>query len=249
MAYSNTLETSLKKVINYSEKLPPELLLAELNNVPFKTILRVSAHDGIFEVPLIVRKSLEGIINQNLISVQHSNDYILDTLYPLCSESIIIQRKTFDTIIKLFFLDSGWELRKIRLNDGSIYYGNRGIILDANFNPILLITLKAELVDNVCKYKNIVIHISPSVFTNQTLLINKGIIKKIIPFYIENKFYNPIVNNFYDSGYFLDKTEFVIDSFDDFIYNPIKPSPSFCTNESMNQCILDHVHNILDNLE
>jgi hypothetical protein len=97
--------------------------------------------------------------------------------------------RTSEALIKRFFTSGSncGYLFKGHLGD-RIYYGNRGILLDSNYNLLFLATVEpgTNLLTN---FKNI--YISPKVFTNLTDLINKHIVQKIIPYFC---LYNPSVN-------------------------------------------------------
>ena len=131
-----------------------------------------------------------------------------------------------------------------------MYYGGKGIILDGNFNPLLLCTLLARIVKeeggDVLTYYRPVCHINPKVFIESDKLVNKGIIKKLIPYYsnYDTCFPRGIrrnTNNDPES----EKVKVIIDDFSHLFIEPVKPTPSSCSNESLNQCLVDNVEDIL----
>ena len=151
--------------------------------------------------------------------------------------------------MKISFANTSYESRllKITTNKGEVYYGGKGIIFDGNYNPLLLCTLKARRVvtekEKYTAYYRPVCYVSPRVFEEPNTIVNKGIIKKLIPFYTSHNMDFPL-------GLFRDKAEdrkvqVVIDNFDRFFVKPVKPSPSTCSNELLNQCLIDNIEDIM----
>lgn len=74
----------------------------------------------------------------------------------------------------------------VTMSSGATYYGLPGMIFDADFNPLLMMTSSVENVDIDGTIRMYIIkhncRVSPAVFQNQDRLIEKTIIKKIIPF-------------------------------------------------------------------
>ena len=112
-------------------------------------------------------------------------------------------------------------------------------------------TLLAKIVDfeEVGKrslYYRPVCYVHPKVFDELTKLLNKGIITKLIPFYTNVEIDTPrhyreqFLNNFEDK-----KVKVIIDNFDRFFTKPIKPTPSTCSNEILNQCIVDNIEDVI----
>lgn len=85
--------------------------------------------------------------------------------------------------------------------------------------------------------------INPIVFEEPNNLINKGIIKKLIPLYtsINIRFPQNGFTNNADSR----KVEVIIDNFDKFFISPIKPTLSNNINETLNKCLNDNIEDIL----
>ena len=106
-------------------------------------------------------------------------------LFPL--DYIPVVRKTFGTMIKDLSVYRGiGELNTTKDKDGNIYYGCKGLILDNNFNPLVLttITYKGEGEELV---KTFTVRISPRVFLiNKTM--EKGIQKYLMEFYSNTQF-------------------------------------------------------------
>ena len=106
-------------------------------------------------------------------------------LFPL--DYIPVIRKTFGIMIKDLSIYRGLgELNKIKDKDGNIYYGCRGLILDRDFNPLVLTTInyKGEGKELV---KTFTVRISPKVFLRDSIM-EKGIQKYLLEFCSSNQF-------------------------------------------------------------
>lgn len=70
-----------------------------------------------------------------------------------------------------------YHLIKLKTKKEEVYYGTNGIILDSNFNILIMLVLRAipgEILDAIC-------YINPKVFLNEKGTVEKIIIKKILP--------------------------------------------------------------------
>lgn len=228
-------------------------LTLDSNNV-FSRSLVVDITGDDIEIPSIVRVYCEKIIRDNLIySYIQKAERIILSLYTNSSNQ---SRKTFNSIMKEFFCQVSFNQRllKVTTNGGETYYGGRGLILDGEFNPLLMCGLKARKVVTkddegaevvFMQYYRATCHVSPIVFAEPNKLINKGIIKKLIPLYttIGTNFPNnfEILKSSPDSM----KVEVIVDDFSKFFITPIAPTPSKSSNEALNKCLNDNIEDIL----
>lgn len=222
-------------------------LTLDSNNVFSRSII-VDLNKDEIELPVIAIRHFEEAAGSSIIPSFSVEKVIL----PLYNNTYDQSRRTFDTIMAQFFANTSYESRllKIITNKGEVYYGGKGIILDGNFNPLLLCTLLARIVKeeerDVLTYYRPVCHINPKVFIESDKLVNKGIIKKLIPYYSNYDTCFPrvvrrTVNNDPES----EKVKVIIDDFSHLFVEPVKPTPSSCSNESLNQCLVDNVEDIL----
>lgn len=259
MEFNSTFIRSIHNIFSsYDGNLSGDQLIKELslehNNV-FNRYLVTNIGGDELEIPIIAREHIEQIISNNMglffgeLSVQ-------TITLPLYENSLPQQRRTFDSFINQFFIhtDYGRRLQKITSNKGEVYYGGKGLIFDDKYNPLMLCTLKARrvLVDNIPKivYFKPIVYVNPIVFIEPDKLINKGIIKKVIPYYIVRSvslpvsryisFYNEPVNNMDN-----DKAAIIIDSLDRFFIKPTVPKPQSCINESLNECLVNNIDDVL----
>ena len=126
-------------------------------------------NDNIKEVPSY------NIIVSNKYSYLFSLDYVP------------IVRKSFGIMIKDLSIYRGvGALNQTKDKDGNIYYGCRGLILDSDFNPLVLTTInhKGEGEELV---KTFTVRISPKVFLRDSIM-EKGIQKYLLEFCSSNQF-------------------------------------------------------------
>lgn len=222
------------------------------NNMFSKSLVVDTTGDNI-EIPSIARTYYENIIRDNLI---HSNIRVERIILPLYTNGNSQSRRTFNGIMRGFFCEPLFNQRvlKVTTNKGDTYYGGYGLILDEEFNPLLMCGLKARKVISErggdaevvhIQYYRTVCHVSPIVFTEPNKLINKGIIKKLIPLYTTMDIHFPNVSVGTSNSPDSRKVEVIIDDFSKFFISPIVPTPSKCSNDTLNKCLNDNIEDIL----
>lgn len=230
---------------NPTSRLERELSL-DSNNV-FRRSLIIEVNDEV-EIPVIAREYFENLVLEKI-------NYPLAVgtkriILPLYDNAPSQERRTFDSIIMQMFNNVRFDMRlqKITTNKGEVYYGGKGIIFDESYAPLLLCTLAARKVHteesgNSMVYYRPVCHVSPKVFLESDKLINKGIIKKLIPFYTSKEVSFP--NCMFGVNPESKKVKVVVDNFDKFFIEPIKPTPSAITNDALNECLIDNMDDIM----
>ena len=230
------------------DKLERHLSL-DSNNV-FRKSLVIEINNDEVEIPVIAREHFEELVSDNM-------DYptimgIKRIILPLYDNTLSQERSTFNSIIAHLFTNVGYgqRLQKITTNKGEVCYGGKGVIFDESYTPLLLCTLTARSVHtedngNTMVYYRPVCHVSPKVFLESDKLINKGIIKKLIPYYT-NRDINPPRSNYNFSSNLEDrKVKVIVDDFNKFFIEPIKPTPSACSNDALNECLIDNMDDIM----
>lgn len=250
--YEMTMPFCFPQSIHSNPSLANNLTL-DSNNVFSKSLVIDSTGDDI-EIPSIARAHYESIIRDSLT---YSNvEKTILSLYTNCSSQ---SRRTFNSIMREFFclVSFNQRLLKVTTSKGETYYGGCGLILDEGFNPLLMCGLKARkriTEDDGCigvsiQYYRAICRVSPAVFAEPNKLINKGIIKNLIPLYttmdidfsIASPIASPNISNNPDSR----KVEVIIDDFSKFFITPIAPTPSKCSNDALNKCLNDNIEDIL----
>ena len=250
MEFSIRFAHGVRSVFNSSDYNNPTQLERELsldsNNV-FRRSLIIEVNDEI-EIPVIAREHFEDLVLEKI-------NYPLAVgtkriILPLYDNAPSQERRTFDSIIMQMFNNVGFNMRlqKITTSKDEVYYGGKGIIFDESYAPLLLCTLAARKVHteesgNSMVYYRPICHVSPKVFLESDKLINKGIIKKLIPFYTSKEVSFP--NYRFGVNPESKKVKVVVDNFDKFFIEPIKPTPSAITNDALNECLIDNMDDIM----
>ena len=250
MEFSIRFAHGVRSVFNSSECNNPTQLERELsldsNNV-FRRSLIIEVNDEV-EIPVIAREHFEDLVLEKInYPLAVGTKRIILPLYDNASSQ---ERRTFDSIIMQMFNNVGFNMRlqKITTSKDEVYYGGKGIIFDESYAPLLLCTLTARKVHteesgNSMVYYRPVCHVSPKVFLESDKLINKGIIKKLIPFYTSKEVSFP--NYKFGVNPESKKVKVVVDNFDKFFIEPIKPTPSAITNDALNECLIDNMDDIM----
>ena len=250
MEFSIRFAHGVRSVFNSSDCNNPTQLERELsldsNNV-FRRSLIIEVNDEI-EIPVIAREHFENLVLEKI-------NYPLAVgtkriILPLYDNAPSQERRTFDSIIMQMFNNVRFDMRlqKITTSKDEVYYGGKGIIFDESYAPLLLCTLAARKVHteesgNSMVYYRPVCHVSPKVFLESDKLINKGIIKKLIPFYTSEEVMFP--DCMFGVNPESKKVKVVVDNFDKFFIEPIKPTPSAITNDALNECLIDNMDDIM----
>lgn len=232
--------------------------LAFENNNVFNLHLKVDISGPEIDVPLMCKTSVENAISDN----QTSGFNIKEVAVALFNNNYPVERRTANAIFKSFQMsDTRDRLVKITTNNGEVYYGGNGYILDKDYNLLILYTLHGVMGDRLLYYKTGRIYVNPKVFVSNGL-IEKGIIKTVIPAFVQEgivvgssrtgitfqEINDPIRNVF---GSIVDVTKpipeiVVADVTDRFIVKPKKPIPSTFNNEAMNDYLLEHLEEVVE---
>lgn len=253
MEFNSRFARNVMGVFNSSETENPRQLIPDLsldsNNV-FRKNLVIEVNNDEVEIPMIAREHFERLISYNLRCPTIMG--IKRIILPLYDNAPSQERRTFDSIITQLFTNVvyGMRLQKITTNKGEVYYGGKGIIFDESYTPLLLCTLTARSVhtednDSTMVYYRPVCHVSPKVFLESDKLINKGIIKKLIPYYTSRDISFPRSYYSFSSNPEDRKVKVIVDNFDKFFIEPIKPTPSATTNDTLNECLIDNIEDIM----
>lgn len=253
MEFSIRFARGVSSVFNSIDRNNPIQLERELsldsNNV-FRRSLIIEVNDDEVEIPVIAREHFESLVSEkiNYTLIVGTKRIIL----PLYENAPSQERRTFDSIIVQLFTNVGYgkRLQKITTSKGEVYYGGKGIIFDESYAPLLLCTLTARKVHTEEGYNSMVYyrpacHVSPKVFLESDKLINKGIIKKLIPYYTSRDMNFPRNDYRFSSIPENRKVKVIVDNFDKFFVEPIKPTPSTCSNDVLNECLIDNIDDIM----
>ncbi len=253
MEFNPRFAYNVRSVFNSIESSDPDQLGMNLtldsNNV-FRRSLVVEVNNDEVEIPVIARRHFEKLVSDNIAYSAIMG--IKRIILPLYDNAPSQERRTFDSVITQLFTNVGYDrrLQKITTNKGEVYYGGKGIIFDESYTPLLLCTLTARSVHtedngNTMVYYRPVCHVSPKVFLESNKLINKGIIKKLIPYYTSRDIDFPRNSYSFSSNPEDRKVKVIVDNFNKFFVEPIKPTPSACSNDALNECLIDNIDDIM----
>lgn len=83
----------------------------------------------------------------------------------------------------------GGRLTRVSSSSGEMFYGSSGLLMDSNMNPMMLATVKTHFSCGAMNLKELILYISPSIFTEEGFL-NKYIRDKVIPFILSGVSFN-----------------------------------------------------------
>lgn len=233
------------------------------NNV-FRRYFNIDLRNKEVEVPIICRREVQGILTDN-ISVRENTWMTAKPLdffvYPLYTTWGTRKRTSDSAIRAMFECPSNNRLVKITTSNGAVYYGGAGIIFNSNMECIFLATVTLIAPDkgsNNLMYELVksVVHISPSVFVSSGL-IEKAIVKKVLPTLIESKVSldtgnRRIFNTFNkqeDNSYAPVVPDIVVHNINErYISSPDAPDMTKFTNEEVNKWLLERVDDTVKDL-
>ena len=222
------------------------------NHNAFNRLFVIDVSSDEIEVPVFARSVVEFVV-KNKLEFPHTI-HTSKIVIPMYVNSYTQSRRTADSIVVEFFsrVNFNQRLQKVITNKGEVYYGSKGIILDKDFNILLLCTLACRRMEysgrQVMSYYKPVIHVSPQVFLRGEGLIDKSILKKIIPFYVSHAIDSVSTTN-YDFVSDIPegtKPQILIDDVSKLIENPVKPTPQKCSDDVLNQILADNADDVLN---
>ena len=219
----------------------------------FNRLFVIDVSSDEIEVPVFARYSVESVIRNKFEfpSIKCVDKIVIPMYVNTPNQS----RRTANSIVSDFFLRTSFNqrLQKVTTNKGEVYYGGKGIILDKDYNILLLCTIVCKKIDyregQVMSYYKPMIHVSPQVFLKGESLICKSILKKIIPFYVSHNIDSVTTHAYFRSDIPEGtKPQILIDDVSKFIENPIKPTPQKYSDEVLNQLLMDNIDDVLNQI-
>lgn len=190
------------------------------------------------EVPLMGYNEARNLLTQQLASIA-DDDAPLEIIIPLVAAETPKLCSGADAIMKYFVNNSFGRLVKVDTPKGEHYYGGMGLVLDKDFNPLIYITRTLGL-NMTISDEQVIVHVSPSVFTDDVSVLNKAILRKGIAYYLTHT-----VGDWADQHTPL----IVIDDGKKFFRRPAKPSPDSDINTNVNTLLRDHISEVLGQIK
>lgn len=194
------------------------------NGRVFSHLMSVDISKDSFEVPLFAR---------SLILDAKYRGYT-EVVIPLFNNTSfgLITKKLAGAILKSFMNVKFTErLAGIKSSKGHIYYGCPGLILDENFNPLLMLTMQVSYVEGKTITDKCICRVHQSVLSRQDELIPKTIYKKIVPLYCTKPLNFVKLNNVRQAHLKGKMVEVVLHSSPSIIVSPVLPTPEDITDD------------------
>jgi len=201
----------------------------------FNVMVKFDVNNGECEVPSFIADRVPSY-------VPLTADDAVTVVIPLYTSEQVRTCSGAETILKHFSRYNFSRLNKVVTPKGETYYGNSGIILDDNFNPLILTTVKIVYdftgrrpTMTRCGYK---VYMHPRVFTDDTKLLNKSLAKKGIAYYLSNY----AVNQW---GVAPIEYKVEIDDCSKFIVKAQSPKVASFTNEEVTTLLQENIDEVL----
>lgn len=140
---------------------------------------------------------------------------------------------------------SSGRMCAITVTKGEKYYGGNGIILDKDFDPLLLSTVYVRYLDSgpsIDADRGVLVHIHSKVFTEGDRSINKVLQKKGITYYLERGSANP---NDWRRGI---PIKVILDDSKDFFKKVEKPNPATFSTTNLSKLVKDNIDEVLNQI-
>ena len=209
----------------------------ELDGNAFSAYLEVDIDRNHIEIPTVLMPFYNDIINNGCERIA----YNLSSGYGRRCEEVF-RHKTGPAILSRFDDASGYNnmrMAKVMTMKDVCYYGTRGLILDGEFNPLIMSTVCLEPVDNgQYRFCNPKFFVSYRVFDNASELIEHMILRQVIPMYHHSTVFLGGQNNF---DWHEELVDVIVDDIDYMVKKPILLSIEELSQSSVNHVIHDDI--------
>lgn len=154
---------------------------------------------------------------------------------PDSSGMMTFHQKTASAILAKFVeaTETNVRLAHVVTTKGVHYYGAKGIILDGEYNPLMIATALVRFTaDGSPRFSNPICNLSYRVFENSSELVEKTIIKQAIPL-----FGTIPINGDYDSHSLSGEAKVSIRNLDQYVVRPAAPSIIMASPTAFNSTI------------
>lgn len=164
----------------------------------------------------------------------------VEVFIPLNTPIHIQRYATIDPILRTLCRYSSYtRLNGVSNTKGNVYYGSNGLILDKDFNPLVLVTRKVHWDDNgVIHYGNFTVHLHPNIFINDKDPLCHSIATKGITFFLTQL----IVWD-------CEKAKVVIDDCSNFVTKPNEPDITKASTKYYNTLLKRNINDVLIQFE
>lgn len=152
-----------------------------------------------------------------------------------------------ETILKRFSRQpaSYGRLIKVTTPKGETYYGNNGVILDKDFEPLFLSTRIINCTNGSARGSRIIskgqttVYLSPKVFTDDQGILNKALAKKGIAFYLSQN----ISQSYWNDE--IIKAKVIIDDMSKFFRKVERPDVNALSEKEFSKVLKENIDEVL----
>ena len=187
----------------------------------FQHLLSIDISGDVFEVPVTMKEAALHIKSRRYSEI----------CMPIVNNNthFVITRRTIAPIMRDFLSSKSKSVQAVITSKGDKYYGCPGLILDQDYNPLIVCTCVISdgvVIAHRCRIGN-------NVFIHQDRLIEKTIFKKFLPTLVTD--YANMESKF--DGIFIGDINLVI--------KPVVPVPNKDINEDINKFLVDNISDII----
>lgn len=231
----------------------PQLSLSGIswsNNNVLNRFIKCDLSGPEFEIPVAMRGYAEREL-RNSIGVTFSSIGEKEVVAPIIKQSYLNSKRTADSILKLFFEGPiQYGMLYVKTNKDIEYYGGKGYIFDANFNPIFFATMVGhydiETTSNVVRgytWTECRVYLHPSIIIDNSDLVGKGVMKKVLPYLLSSRDVLPYSRNPRVKVSENIKVKVIVEDVNKFFRTPTPMRADF-TNEEMNEMLASHADEV-----
>lgn len=135
--------------------------------------------------PLFCINHIRRVIDNDILQEEHTSNIVIPMQFDTSDRTF----KTIDSALKYMF-ESGNALSLVKIDfKNEVFYGNKNLILADNFIPIFMVCARYDAITR--QFKEIVVVVEETLLINLDSTVEKAIMKKLLPYYIErNMYYN-----------------------------------------------------------
>lgn len=246
MALTLKLQGNLQRVFRDNCKYNNTVSTFSDEGSTFSRWLEVDLSKNDIEIPAFIKYDIYRLIKG--IGLSEGENIFTGKIYIPVQCGYSYTAKTGDAIINTLFNVGSDTFTKVNTTKG-IYYGHSGIILDSNFNIIFLVTLNCHKEGTNILYTGANIYIHPKVFLEEKEVLHSCILKKLIPFYLGLTVSKSLLGFSRDHPQYNLIPQIIIkDVTSAFINTASVPDSQSTSNEIINQFLIDHQEDIIDQI-
>lgn len=237
MEFSNNYSRLMEDLATRSESGQLMTSNSARQSLAYSTMLKFDL-EKVCEIPVTAFNTAAYNLGVN------GNEGVRATLvYPLFVGPYFKQCTGAETMLKYFSREYRGRINKATTPKGETYYGNNGIILDANLDPLMVATIKIEQNGTTNPERlQYVIHLHPHVFTDDSKILNKSLAKKGIGFYLSSSIYDWVRQ--VEIPYKIE-----IDDCSKFVVKAHRPDIQHCDDRDFNNVLKQNIDEVLNQIK